>query len=68
MSHVAAPEVPLVQVDVSADNPEEFGGGLYDISMLPLYADHVARHVWDGELKVFCVYYLKHMCYNILTF
>lgn len=31
--------------------PKVFGGGSYDTLLLPLYANHSAQHVWDGEVK-----------------
>lgn len=45
--------------------PEEFRGGLYDLSLFPLYANYAAKHLWDVEINFICIYSLKHMCYNI---
>lgn len=44
MPPLDAPKAPLVLVkapDVDAVVCEKFGEGMYDISWMPLYADHV---------------------------
>ncbi|XP_058745624.1 uncharacterized protein LOC131618414 [Vicia villosa] len=46
------PEAP--QEASEASTPEVlqgFGGGPSDLSLLPLYPDHTAIHVWDGEVN-----------------
>lgn len=48
-----SPEAPLVHVKA----PEGFGGGTFNLSLMPLYPDHAARHVWDGEVKFNCIHY-----------
>lgn len=54
VSLVAALEAPPIHIDPPAIDvtvldvvPEVFGRVPYDMSVLPLYANHVARHVWD---------------------
>lgn len=42
-----------------AQESEGFGGGPSDLPLLPLYPDHVVRHVWDREVKVICIYSVK---------
>ncbi|CAK8544509.1 unnamed protein product [Lathyrus sativus] len=37
--------------DDDDDEPEGFPGGPSDVSLLTGYADHTARHVWDGETR-----------------
>lgn len=32
--------------------PQVFGGGPIEFSHLPLYPDHTAIHIWDGEVKL----------------
>ena len=32
---------------------DAFPGGPVDTILLRLYADHVARHLWDGEVSLF---------------
>lgn len=38
---------------------EDFGGGLVDLSLLPLYLNHTVRHIWDGEVALvgFFIYF-----------
>lgn len=31
---------------------ESFGGGSVELSVLPIYPDHIARHIWDGEVSL----------------
>ena len=31
---------------------EAFGEGPVDLSLLPLYPDHTARHIWDKEVAL----------------
>lgn len=69
MSLVASPEAPLIKVDTSdVVVPREFGGGMYDLSLLHMYMDHVARNMWNEEVKFICIYSFKHMRYIIRTF
>ncbi|CAK8530675.1 unnamed protein product [Lathyrus sativus] len=37
--------------DDDDDEPEDFPRGPSDMSLLTGYADHTARHVWDGETR-----------------
>ena len=47
-------EAPHVQVDAPVIVVlGEFGGSSYDSSLFPLYADHVALHVWDRKINVY---------------
>lgn len=41
---------------------------MYDTSLISLYVDHVAMHVWDKNVYFICFYYLYQMCYNIHFF
>lgn len=50
VSHAATLETQLVQVDASVTNTivlEEFGGDPCDTALLPLYANHVVKYVWN---------------------
>ncbi|XP_050909769.1 uncharacterized protein LOC127123611 [Lathyrus oleraceus] len=50
--HTAAHDdpVPPPEGEAIADaEPEAFGGGPVDFSLLSLYPDHIARHIWDIE-------------------
>lgn len=53
--HFKAPcvhfDLSVVDVGVLSVILEFFGGCLYDSSLLPMYANHAIRHVWDGEVK-----------------
>lgn len=42
---------PSIDAGIHDVNLEVFGGGPYETSLLPLYANHPARHVWDEEVK-----------------
>lgn len=39
--------------------PKDFGGGPVDLSLLPLYPDYIANHIWDGEVALvrFFIYF-----------
>lgn len=56
MSPSDAPKAPLVQVDVVF---EEFVGGSYELSLMPLYSDQASRNMWDGEVKLMYIYSLN---------
>lgn len=54
LTHYKAPAAPL-HVVVSDVKPivgilNSFSRVHLGLSLLPLYADHAARHVWEGEL------------------
>ena len=38
-----------------------FEGGLYDLSLPPIYLKHAVRHVWNKEVKITSIYFLKHI-------
>lgn len=63
MSPPDALEAPPVQVETPQVDAilEGFGEGLYDLSLLPLYLNHPTRNMWDGEVKLICIYSLKHI-------
>lgn len=42
---------PKGEDDVDVE-PEAFGGGPFDLSLLPMYLDHTARHIWDREVSL----------------
>lgn len=63
-----APPIQVVVLVVDVAIPEEFGGGPFNTSLLPLYVNHAARHVWDKKVKFISIYSLKYMSYNIQTF
>lgn len=48
--------VPPPDCETTADDdpepPQAFGGGPIELSLLPLYPDHVAKHIWDGEVTL----------------
>ena len=43
---------PLKDADDHDAEPEGFPGGPSDMSLLTLYPNHTARHVWDGEVTL----------------
>lgn len=49
---------PVSSLDGEADEDDEpeptqeFGRDLVELSLLPLYADHTARDIWDGEVTL----------------
>ena len=45
-------DVPPPEGDDTDAEPEGFPGGPSDTSLLTQYADHAARHVWDGEVTL----------------
>ncbi|XP_050919958.1 protein MAIN-LIKE 1-like [Lathyrus oleraceus] len=45
------PVRPLEGEAVADAEPWAFGGGPFDLSLLPLYLDHTARHIWDNEKR-----------------
>ena len=52
--------VPTPEGEVAADVvPNAFGGGLVDLSLLPLYPDHTVRHIWHEEVSLveFFIYF-----------
>lgn len=62
VSPVVALEAPQVHVNAFVVNvyvhdvvSEAFGEGSYDTSLMSLYINHTARHVWDGEVKFICI-------------
>lgn len=61
---VADPVPPLkgeVVVDVE---PEAFGGGPIDLSLLPLYPNHTARHIWDEEVTLVGFFFYFYINFN----
>lgn len=44
---VAEPMPPSKGKTITDVEPEAFGGGPVDLSLLPLYPNHIARHIWD---------------------
>lgn len=64
--HMIPPKAPPIQIETPRVNvdPEGFGGGMVNISLLPLYPDHIGGHVWGEEVKFNCIHYLKHICNN----
>lgn len=38
--------------DDEEDPSHAFGGGHVELSLLPLYPNHTARHIWDREVKL----------------
>lgn len=51
---VADPETPEAQEEAATHGPlESYLGGPFDISLLHLYADHAAKHVWEWEVYIF---------------
>ncbi|CAL5184956.1 unnamed protein product [Lathyrus oleraceus] len=46
---VADPVSPSEGEAIADAEPEAFGGGLVDLSLLPMYPDHTVRHIWDRE-------------------
>lgn len=53
--HTAAHDdpVPPPECEAVADAElEAFGGGPVDFSLLSLYPDHIARHIWDIEVAL----------------
>lgn len=52
--------VPPPKGEVVVDaKPEAFGDGPVDLSLLTLYPDHIAMHIWDGEVALvgFFIYF-----------
>lgn len=52
--------VPPPEGEAAIDaKPMAFGGGPVDLSLLPLYTDHTARHIWDIEVTLvgFFIYF-----------
>lgn len=48
------PKAPEAQDKLAANVfVESYPGGLFDTSFLYLYGDHVASHVWKGEVYLF---------------
>lgn len=47
---------------------EGFREGSSDLSMLPLYTDHVVIHIWDEVVKLNCIHSLKTCFFNIQYF
>lgn len=57
--------MPPPEGEVVADaETEAFGGGLVDLSLLPLYPDHTTIHIWDGKIALvgFFIFYLNFNC------
>lgn len=42
-----------VAADDEPDPPQAFEGSLIELSVLPLYPNDTARHIWDGEVILF---------------
>lgn len=49
---VAESVPPLEGEAVTDAKPEAFGIGLVCLSLLPLYPDHTAKHIWVGEVAL----------------
>lgn len=41
---------PVPPSTVEDAKPEEFGGDPVELSLLPQYTNHIARHIWDIEV------------------
>lgn len=46
-AHASLPSSSCIRQVSPIEAPEWFGGGSYDLSLLPLYPDNATRHVWD---------------------
>lgn len=57
----AAEPVPPPKDEVVDVEPEAFGGVLIDLSLLPLYPDHIVRHIWDGEVVLVALLFLIYI-------
>lgn len=45
--------VPPLEGEVVVDaEPEAFGEGSIDLSLLPLYPNHNSRYIWDREVAL----------------
>lgn len=49
---LASSLVDEVAEDDELVSPQTFGGGPVELSLMPLYPDHIDRHIWDGEVKL----------------
>lgn len=59
MSPTIIIEAPPIQVDVHVVDvvvPKKFGEVSYDTTRMPLYENHVARHVRDREVKIYLLF------------
>lgn len=52
IADVVDPMLPLEGEDVAGAEPDAFRGGPVDLSLLPLYPDHIVRHIWDGDVAL----------------
>ena len=60
---IAVEPVPPPEGEATTDaEPKAFGGGL-DLSLLPLYPDHTAKHIWDEEVGL-----VRFILFNLRLF